>query len=77
MSLTVFLRMGGSRPHAGRKSGSYEKTPSGRSRKGIFSNAFYASLFSFRVMLLFLRAAVFLCRRPLFTAWSTDLTAVL
>ena len=38
----------------------YEKTPSGLGRKGIFSNANYASLLSFRVMLLFFRAAVFL-----------------
>ena len=36
-----------------------------------------ASLFSFRVRLLFLRAALFLCRRPFRAAWSTDLTATL
>ena len=35
-----------------------------------------ASLFSRRVMLLFFRAAVFLCRIPLLTALSTALTAV-
>ena len=36
------------------------KNPFRTNRKGIFSNAIYASLLSFRVMLLFFRAAVFL-----------------
>ncbi len=37
----------------------------------------YASLFSFRVMALFLFAALLLCSRPLAAAWSTALTATL
>ena len=52
----------------------YEKTPSPESGGRYFQRN-QASLLSFRVMLLFLRAALFLCRRPFRTALSTVLTA--
>ena len=51
-----------------------KKLPPGNSGGRYFQRN-QASLFSFRVRLLFLRAALFLCRRPCLTAWSTDLTA--
>ena len=54
----------------------HEKTPSGKSGGRYFQRN-QASLFIFRVMELFLRAALFLCSRPLTTALSTALTATL
>lgn len=57
---------------AAQKSKSLMETPSG----GKLQFA-YAIAFSFSVMLLFLRAALFLCRIPFFTALSTAATAVL
>ena len=60
------------RRHAG-----HEKTPSGNHGRRYFQRTYQAILFRRRVMLLFLRAAVFLCRIPLVTAWSTAVTAAL